>query len=56
MQAYRAASVGNGHLPTIDRIAERVLTLPLWAGMTEGDVDGVALAIDRIRAHARYEN
>jgi dTDP-4-amino-4,6-dideoxygalactose transaminase len=56
MQAYKAASVGNGHLPATERAAARVLTLPLWVGMTEADVDGVAFAIDRIRAHPTYEN
>jgi len=56
MQAYQAASVGNGHLPATDRVAERVLTLPLWVGMTEDDVDGVAFAIERLQAHTTYKN
>lgn len=46
--AYRA--VGNGtRLPVTDDAAARVLTLPLWVGMTAGDAARVAEAIERIR-------
>lgn len=47
--AYRV--VANGvRLPVTDDTAARVLTLPLWAGMTDELVDRVAEAIDRIRS------
>jgi dTDP-4-amino-4,6-dideoxygalactose transaminase len=46
--AYRA--VANGiRLPVTEEAAGRVLTLPLWVGMTIGDVERVAEAIERIR-------
>ena len=48
---YRA--VANGvSLPVTDDAAGRVLTLPLWVGMTDQDVDRAAEAIERIRRFA----
>lgn len=49
MQAYRGLAVANGHLPVTDNAVTRVLTLPLFNGMSDEDVDGVAAAIRRIR-------
>lgn len=46
--AYRAM-VNDTRLPATDHAAARVLTLPLWVGLTDQDVDRVAEAIDRIR-------
>lgn len=48
MQAYRGLAERNGGLPETERAAGRVLTLPLWNGMTEADVAGVAQAVTRI--------
>ena len=38
-----------GPLPVTEWAAERALTLPLWVGMTDAQVTGVAEAIRRIR-------
>jgi dTDP-4-amino-4,6-dideoxygalactose transaminase len=46
--AYRAVASGI-RLPVTDEAASRVLTLPLWVGMTGGHLDRMAEAIDRIR-------
>jgi dTDP-4-amino-4,6-dideoxygalactose transaminase len=46
--AYRA--VANGvRLPVTEDAAARVLTLPLWVGMTRADIDRLGEALDRIR-------
>lgn len=49
MRAYQSVVVANGSLPVTDSAARRVLTLPMWTGMTERHVARVADAIDRIR-------
>jgi dTDP-4-amino-4,6-dideoxygalactose transaminase len=46
--AYRAVANGTW-LPVTDHAAVRVLTLPLWVGMTPGDAGRVAEGIERIR-------
>jgi dTDP-4-amino-4,6-dideoxygalactose transaminase len=47
-RAYRA--VANGaRLPVTDRAAARVLTLPLWEGMTDEHVERLVDAVGRIR-------
>ena len=48
MVAYRGLAGRNGHLPETDRAAERVLTLPLWWGMSDQDPVRVAGAVQRI--------
>jgi len=47
-RAYRAVANG-GSLPVTDEAAARVLTLPLWEGMTDQHVGMVAEAISRVR-------
>jgi dTDP-4-amino-4,6-dideoxygalactose transaminase len=47
-RAYRAVANG-GSLSVTDEAAGRVLTLPLWEGMTEDQVGLVAEAISRVR-------
>jgi dTDP-4-amino-4,6-dideoxygalactose transaminase len=49
MRAYQSVVVANGSLPVTDSAAGRVLTLPMWTGMSERHVARVADAIDRIR-------
>jgi dTDP-4-amino-4,6-dideoxygalactose transaminase len=49
-RAYRAFGPSNGSLPVTDAAAARVLTLPLWVGMGEERVDGVAAALARLAA------
>ena len=49
MHAY-ASRGPAGSLPVTVRAAEQALTLPLWVGMTDAQVTGVAGAIARIRA------
>jgi dTDP-4-amino-4,6-dideoxygalactose transaminase len=48
-RAYKHLARSNGHLPVTDSAAARVVTLPLWCGMTEAQQKGVAGAINRIR-------
>jgi dTDP-4-amino-4,6-dideoxygalactose transaminase len=47
-RAYRWVGPANGALPETDRAAARVLTLPLWTGMADEQVDGVGLAMARL--------
>jgi dTDP-4-amino-4,6-dideoxygalactose transaminase len=44
MQKYKTRKV---KLPVTERLVEEVLTLPLFPGMTEPEVDAVAVAIRR---------
>ena len=45
---YQALGYKKGDWPVAEDAYERLLTLPLWAGMTDGDVDDVVAAIDKI--------
>ena len=47
-RAYRWVGPANGALPQTDRAAARVLTLPLWTGMEDEQVDGVGVAMARL--------
>ena len=47
-RAYRSLAPGNGSLPVTDWAAARVLTLPLWTGMDDGQVDRVGVALARL--------
>ena len=47
-RAYRWVGPANGALPETDRAAARVLTLPLWTGMADEQVDGVGAAMARL--------
>lgn len=49
MAAYRTSGDAVGRLPVTDLAARRALTLPLWVGMTDAQVAGVAEAIRRVR-------
>lgn len=49
MRAYRGLAETNGGLATTDHVSDRVLTLPLWNGMSLQDVDGVAEAVARVQ-------
>jgi dTDP-4-amino-4,6-dideoxygalactose transaminase len=48
MEAYRSLSQANGQLPVTDSAASRVITLPMWTGMTDRHVRRVADAVGRI--------
>lgn len=50
MHAYAGLRSPAGSWPITERAAERALTLPLWVGMTDAQVTGVARAITRSRA------
>nr|WP_042186310.1 DegT/DnrJ/EryC1/StrS family aminotransferase [Kibdelosporangium sp. MJ126-NF4]CEL17196.1 DegT/DnrJ/EryC1/StrS aminotransferase [Kibdelosporangium sp. MJ126-NF4]CTQ91574.1 DegT/DnrJ/EryC1/StrS aminotransferase [Kibdelosporangium sp. MJ126-NF4] len=54
---YRPRGLGSaGPTPVADDLAERILCLPFWGGLTDPDVARVVDAIDRIghrRAHRR---
>jgi dTDP-4-amino-4,6-dideoxygalactose transaminase len=47
-RAYRWVGPANGALPQTDWAAARVLTLPLWTGMDDEQVDGVGVAMARL--------
>jgi dTDP-4-amino-4,6-dideoxygalactose transaminase len=47
-RAYRWVGPANGALPHTDWAAARVLTLPLWTGMGDEQVDGVGVAMARL--------
>jgi dTDP-4-amino-4,6-dideoxygalactose transaminase len=47
-RAYRWVGPANGALPHTDWAAARVLTLPLWTGMGDEQVDGVGVAMSRL--------
>ena len=51
MRAYRYLSGVNGSLAVTQRVSDQVLTLPLWGGMADSDVFGVADAISRIHGY-----
>jgi dTDP-4-amino-4,6-dideoxygalactose transaminase len=48
-KAYRPIGRTNGELAVTEATSSRVVTLPLWVGMTDDHVHRVAEAIDRIR-------
>jgi dTDP-4-amino-4,6-dideoxygalactose transaminase len=47
-RAYRPYGSGNGSLPVTEAAAAKVLTLPLWVGMGEDQVDAVGVALARL--------
>jgi dTDP-4-amino-4,6-dideoxygalactose transaminase len=49
MRAYRAPGGATVDLPATEEAARQVLTLPLWVGMKDAQVAGVAQVIRRIR-------
>ena len=49
-RAYRWVGPANGALPETDRAAARVLTLPLWTGMEDEQVERVGAAMARLAA------
>jgi dTDP-4-amino-4,6-dideoxygalactose transaminase len=49
-RAYRWVGPANGSLPVTDMAAARVLTLPLWTGMGDEQIDGVGTALARLAA------
>jgi len=49
MAAYRTSADAVDGLPVTKLAAQRALTLPLWVGMTDAQVTGVAEAIVRVR-------
>jgi dTDP-4-amino-4,6-dideoxygalactose transaminase len=52
-RAYKSLALGNGSLPVTDWAAARVLTLPLWTGMLDEQVDRVGLALARLAGAAK---
>jgi UDP-4-amino-4,6-dideoxy-N-acetyl-beta-L-altrosamine transaminase len=45
---YQALGYRKGSWPVAEDAYERLLTLPLWAGMTDRDVDEVVAAVDKV--------
>jgi dTDP-4-amino-4,6-dideoxygalactose transaminase len=52
-RAYRTVGPSNGALPVTDAAAARVLTLPLWTGMDDEQVDRVSIAVARLTGRPR---
>jgi dTDP-4-amino-4,6-dideoxygalactose transaminase len=51
---YQSLGYRKGTWPVAEDAYERLLTLPLWAGMTDRDVDDVISAVDKVlKAFAR---
>ena len=51
---YQALGYRRGSWPVCEAAYERLLSLPMWAGMTDADVDDVAAAMRKVlRAYAR---
>ena len=44
-EAFAFCGLGPGSLPVAERLADEVVTLPLWPGMTSEQVDAVAHAV-----------
>jgi dTDP-4-amino-4,6-dideoxygalactose transaminase len=49
MRAYRATASYDHRLPVTNEVASRALTLPLWTGMSDEQIERVAHAIRRSR-------
>jgi dTDP-4-amino-4,6-dideoxygalactose transaminase len=47
-RAYRSLVPANGPLPVTDDAATKVLTLPLFTGMSDEQVDGVGAVLARL--------
>ncbi len=45
--------LGRVRLPVTERAGERILSLPLFPSMTEGDIEDVAAALEKVLAAAR---
>jgi UDP-4-amino-4,6-dideoxy-N-acetyl-beta-L-altrosamine transaminase len=45
---YQELGYGRGLWPVTEQVYERLITLPLWAGMTDRDVDDVISAVRRV--------
>jgi perosamine synthetase len=48
---YQRLGYGTGHWPVAERAYERILTLPLWPGMSDGDVEDVMAAVEKVVGH-----
>ncbi len=46
--AYRKLGYGDGAFPEAERIGSRIVTLPLFPAMAQGDVDRVCAAVTRV--------
>ena len=44
-EAYADLELGAGSMPLAESLAERVLSLPIFPGMSQDDVDAVAAAV-----------
>jgi perosamine synthetase len=45
---YQALGCSRGLWPVAEQAYERLITLPLWAGMTDADVDDVISAVNKV--------
>jgi len=45
---YQALGCEKGQWPVAEQAYERLITLPLWAGMTDADVDDVIFAVNKV--------
>lgn len=47
---YQRLGYGRGSWPAAEAAYERILTLPIWPGMTDGDADSVVEAVSKVAA------
>lgn len=45
-EAYAYLNIGRGSLPITEKLADQVLSLPLFYGMTDGEIDTVVAAVN----------
>lgn len=50
---YQQLGYRKGDMPVAEAAYERMISLPMWAGMTEADVDDVIAAVQKVIAHYR---
>lgn len=51
---YQQLGYGRGHWPAAEGAYERMISLPLWPGMSDADVDDVIVAVKRVTRYYRY--
>lgn len=50
---YQKLGYAKGQWPIAESNYERIISLPMWAGMSDGDVDDVLAALNKVMAHYR---
>lgn len=50
---YEKLGYGKGLCPNAEKLYEEIMSLPLFYGLTDGDVDDVIAAVKKVAAHYR---